>query len=72
MMKFKLYKHKNNTDIAFMPLYNTDSEEFTNKIVKIGYWYNIVNLKNIYKCSEKLDIIEIQKEDLDNWEKING
>lgn len=60
----KIYKHRNNTDVAFdlLRIYDGDYSFFL-----IGYWINIVNPNNPYIING--DNIEIKIEDLENWEE---
>lgn len=65
MKTYKIYKHKNCTDVAFQIITCTEKEN--SNILKIqGYWWNIVNFDNIHLISS--DEIEIKKEDINNWQ----
>jgi hypothetical protein len=66
MQTFKLYKHKNNTDLALEPVRMLTI--VPEGIVKIKcFWHNIVNPKNTFRIG-RLDNIEIKLEDIKNWE----
>lgn len=60
----KLYKHNNNTDVAFKPLVI-----FVNHRLQVykaqGYWINIVNPDKFYIINNEK--IEIKISDLPNW-----
>lgn len=64
------YKHKNNTDVAFISDYKFkrfEKEDFTK--IRVN-WYNIVNKNNIYPIA--LDTICIKDKDWKNWEIFNA
>lgn len=68
MNKLSVYKHTNNTDVAFMVRKVTyqDSNVIDLKVI----WLNIVNLANPLVLFE--DRITIQKPDLKNWHDISS
>lgn len=59
----KLYKHKNNIDVAFSPRH---IEELDIGIVCVGYWWK-VDAGVTPRILEK-DTITIHNSDLDQWE----
>jgi hypothetical protein len=63
MVTFQLYKNKNNTDVAFMPIKTIESDKQT--ITYKGYWFNIVNNKHVYKIVT--DEITVKRSDIKNW-----
>ena len=58
-----IYKHKNNTDVAF---YVIDANLVESKYYLTGYWLNIVNPNNMYMLQP--DNITINLEDSCKWE----
>lgn len=58
----KLYKHKNNTEVAFNPTYILEGDV---GFYMEGQWYNIVS--GVPKLLET-DAITIKRQDLDQWE----
>lgn len=62
----ELYKHLNNTDVAF--LVETVVEE-KNHLRLTGEWVNIVNRNNLFVVQK--DDITINNFDLKNWEHFN-
>jgi hypothetical protein len=65
MEKFKLYKHINNKDIAFMPM---DLEKENQEgLTFYGKWYNIVHIPFFIDY----DTITVKTNDLPNWKEFN-
>lgn len=67
-MKFeqhKLYKHDNNTDVAFEYLGTVGT--YDDSISVIASWWNIVKSHPPYKMNVKLQVINIKNEQLPNW-----
>lgn len=62
MKTMTLYKHVNNTDVAFCP---THVDEQFDTLVILGHWYNIVNPNKVLYISS--DMIKVNKLDIDNW-----
>ena len=61
-----LFKHANNTDIAFQ----LDTISKQTNTWRLGVtWYNVVNLTNIFQLG--YDVIQIKNSDLHKWESIN-
>lgn len=61
-MLIRLYKHKNNRDVAFHEINSYIDGKYVRKRV---YWFNIVNKNNIFPI--RSDDISILKKDLTNW-----
>ena len=62
---FQLYKHKNCTDVAMMPI--KMYRIYSKNIVKIKcYWFNITNPDYVFNMG-MTDKIEIKMQDLDKW-----
>lgn len=55
----QLYKHKDTTDVAIMPI-----AYLTGRKIRV-IWFNIVNPLNVQQV--KPDTIEIKHEDMKNW-----
>lgn len=70
MKPFQLYKHKNCTDVALMPV-KSPRYSTTRKVYKLKVrWFNIVNPKNVFDMNvgdNGTDNVEIREEDLKNW-----
>lgn len=64
----KLYKHRLNTDVAYVPVC-IDYLPAYDSYVLFGYWMNIVNPKNVFKIENANDEIVIKEEDMKNWEE---
>lgn len=60
-----MYKHINNTDVAFVPL-QLEKESDT-ALTYYGKWYNIVNVPYFIQYDE----ITIKTNDLTNWKEYN-
>lgn len=65
METHKLYKHKNNTDVAFCPFDIVDDLGKDEDIVMKGMWLNIVHGN---PTAIVIDTIFIKPNDLENWE----
>ena len=68
MLHAGLYKHIHNTDVA---LEIKGIRKTKDGIRVIGYWVNIVNPKNLYKCTD-LIVEFIKNKDIKNWNKYDG
>jgi hypothetical protein len=68
MMINRLYKHQRNTDVALLPKRIKPYEE---GYTVTCYWFNIVNRKNIFLCTDRLDTVFIKREDLSKWELLD-
>ena len=66
MIPNTLYKHKNNTDVAFAPISVVRREK---DLLLFGRWYNIVNPTNVFFISD--DEISIKLADVQKWEEFN-
>jgi hypothetical protein len=64
MVRFKLYKHRNNTDVAFSP--SSVSKKPNGDLKLEGDWFNIVNPIKIFFIDH--DKITIKKKDILDWE----
>jgi len=62
----RLYKHKNNTDVAFVPVNVLQGQS---DLLVFGKWFNIVNPNNVYLIDS--DQITINLSDLEKWEQID-
>jgi|LakMenEpi03Aug12_release.lakeMendotaPanAssembly.Ray.scaffolds.fasta_scaffold3982467_1 hypothetical protein len=60
------YKHKSNTDVAFVADSIVDQQD---RLILAVRWYNIVNQSNIFFIN--YDEIEIKNADIEKWERIN-
>lgn len=70
-MKFEqgeLYKHKDNTDVAFYV--KGISGGFDNIFLR-GVWVNIVNPSNYFMLTTETERITVKLNEQDNWEKIH-
>lgn len=61
-----LYKHKNNTDVAFVADSIVDLHDHLILAIR---WYNIVNLSNLFFID--YDEIKIKKTQIKKWELVN-
>lgn len=61
-----LYKHINNTDVAFVADSVVDLDDHLILAIR---WYNIVNLSNLYFID--YDEIKINKSKIKKWERVN-
>lgn len=66
MLPNTLYKHKNNTDVAFSPISVRQQDK---SLLLFGRWYNIVNPTNVFFIED--DEITIKLSDVDKWEEVN-
>lgn len=58
-----LYKHLNNTDVAFAP----ESVQQSSEVLRVlGTWINVVNPKKSFPIGA--DCIDIKLKDLPKWE----
>lgn len=64
-LNFCLYKHKNNTDVAFEPVESTWNDDGCFLTIR---WWNITNPESWKFVAT--DNIFIKREDLPNWESI--
>lgn len=62
----KLYKHTNNSDVAFEPLFLVSESE--DSLTFEGRWVNIILHNPDIICNDK---ITINKQDQHNWKEIN-
>jgi hypothetical protein len=67
-IKHKVFKHKNNVDVAF--LITDINEEFHNEIHLRGYWMRITSMNNLSLLCH--DVITVNVNDISNWSLFNG
>lgn len=65
--RHKVFKHKNNIDVAF--LITDINEEFHDEVHLRGHWMRINSMNNLsFLCS---DVITVKSNDVDNWSLFN-
>lgn len=65
--RHKVFKHKNNTDVAF--LITDINEEFHDEVHLRGHWMRINSMNNLaFLCS---DVITVKYNDIQNWMLFN-